>query len=941
MRRPSQQGRTSSYADESSYSTTSNVSHDTRPTVATTDHLPLHDTASLTSRGQGQSHQFASTSHNPSFESDPRLSSGFPGRTLSNSSPQEERHQQPWPQTSKPQSALDFLADIPVHPASGHNNTYVNGDTWKGGSASTGADGQASSEVGGLSGFYSRLELLPKAGPGRIDATHDDGGDSLMALDALLPFDPELEPHLLDAADSEQQARFLLGAFFETVYPSAPVLLAPENLSSLAFWFSGKGPCALYAAISALVTLRLPENEAHRTLRGGYQKAYGGETKDVSSRAEIAAHHALVSDFLLKRFSQQQAAAAAASFGLDPKALSTGCDPDETGRSLCQGPSDPELLRIEAAAAHTLLAHYFYGAGGKGGQKKAHEHALEAWGSLQGIRIELQEGIPPRDPLTTSHFNWEQKQEWAKRVYWTSYGAASVTAATGGFRPINFTLDAVAALKMRPALESDVGAWGVYIRGAQHVARGYNALYEFEALKTRKDLSDEEIAREKARIFHAFSKLDQDMTAFCTYDPAWRSPTNPTSGLGFALRTAGKLMTAGATIIIHRGQAYANAHIFMNAQCGLPEAVRCSPHSSGDVPNTGAVLSALASRRTASDDDGADRLLRRDSNGVDGDHHVGDDAPGSPSDAYVPPDRLWHRSGSTSLPPAGSGSGSFSGGPHNMTGGALEPSVAALDATFIGWGSSAHANNGGGVHGVSPGPGGVGGNGSSGSAAPSPASAYEGPTRTAMLAFQQFQAQQQVQRMDRRGANREGRGSSVSVSSLHDLASLGLDGGAVTTPPIPSPQLADERYKFGPFEPEVSASKCRWAAQSMLESIPPLLQGVTREDGKVYDAAGSLLSSAPALPPWASCSYVLASYCLLMQCLVTQSSRALRSSRTGSIVGAEAAGGSDEVDKELRVLRGQVTAVHNLLARFAQTIEVAWNYQKEVAVLLEVNRRLP
>lgn len=104
--------------------------------------------------------------------------------------------------------------------------------------------------------FYARLESLPKAGQ------VGSGGTEFVDLTTW----DTTNNDILDAADSEQQARFLLTYFFDKVYSSAPVLLGAENMSSLAFWFSGKGPCALYAAIAALVTLRLPEHEAYRTL---------------------------------------------------------------------------------------------------------------------------------------------------------------------------------------------------------------------------------------------------------------------------------------------------------------------------------------------------------------------------------------------------------------------------------------------------------------------------------------------------------------------------------------------------------------------------------------------------------------------------------------------------------------------------------------------------
>lgn len=914
-------------------------------------------------------------------------------------------------------------------------------------------------DLSDISHFYSKLETLPKAGTAAIDnhahderdvsangggGTHDSsigggtgtgtgtgadgGGDDIEMFCQGLTFDPDLEPHLLDAADSEQQARFLLTAFFDKVYPSAPVLVAPENLSSLAFWFSGKGPCALYAAISALVALRLPEEEAHRTLRGGYQRSPDeGARPGLTTRAEIAAHHARTSDFLLRRFSQQQAAAAAASFGLDPQALSTGCDPDETGRALCQGPSDPELLRIEAAAAHTLLSHYFYGVGGKGSHKASHDHALEAWNSLQGIRIELQEGVPPKDLLTTSHFSWEQKQEWAKRVFWTSFAAAACTAATGGYAPIQYSLDAVAALQLRPALESDVGAWGVFIRGAQHVARGYTTLWEFDRLLTAERdpqqalakanddpqraslLTEEDRRREKMRIFADFSKLDRDMTAFCTYDPAWRqsftpeSPSTPSGGmegarnnpLGFALRTAGKLMTAGSTIIIHRGQAYANANIFMSSQCGLMRAGgargRCGPVVGGEdgAESAGIGLQAPGDGHHAGKvaGVGACSVMPPDAGNGDGSGDMDDEPPGSPSDLYVPPDRLWHRSGSTSLPPAGSGSGSMSAGPphhHHHGSASVDPSVAALDATFIGWGAQPH---------TAPTPPSAAGTPTTG---PHPGGYYDGSaTNTAMAAFQQFQAQQQQQQAQQNQRKKgsisssigagpapsdEGTARRTSASSsqqqAHPLSPFGGGSGSMSLPSGPSsisynappgstpPAQPDvigkdkDRYKHGPFEPEASARKCRWAANSMLECVAAMLAPDATSSapstgsssvapGATHDIMGTPFSESPTLPPWAACTYVLGGYCLLMQCLITQASQAWKSAHRP--VEGNSAGDGGDADKaareraakeELQGLRGHVVAIHRLLERFALTFEVVHEYKRELGVLLEINKRI-
>ncbi|PWN22726.1 hypothetical protein BCV69DRAFT_296706 [Microstroma glucosiphilum] len=753
--------------------------------------------------------------------------------------------------------------------------------------------------------FYSRLESLPKAGQvgsgstGYVDLTTWDTSNN----------------DILDAADSEQQARFLLTYFFEKVYSSAPVLLGAENMSSLAFWFSGKGPCALYAAIAALVTLRLPEHEAYRTLRGGYASLNNPNVG--MTRNEVAAQHARTSEFLLKRFSEQQAVAAAATFGLDPSTVLGDCNDDVSGRSLCQGPSDPELLRIEAAAAHTLLAHYHYGAGGHTAQSVAHSHALEAWTSLQGVRFDLKEGMAPKDPLSTSHFSWDQKQEWAKRVYWTSFAATSVTACTGGFAPVKGVCDPVTALKLRPALEADVGAWGVYIRGAQHVARGYAALHAFETLKRGKDVPEEDIARDKALIFSEYSKLDRDMTAFTTYDPAWRSPSEGSGasrsgdeGLGFALRTAGKLMTAGATIIVHRGQAYANANIFLEPQCGLPQASRNS---------------AEQQDRSAKEALFGKRIAGQMPNGMDLDNRSRSP---SPSEQYVTPDRLWHRSGSVTLPPAGSGSrGSGSEGCTTCKPSNFDPQVAALDANFIhyplntgsngnwiaGAGQAAQHHhhhhqqqqqgNHGRIHGSN------------------------GATDAAMAAFHHFQTQEQAGHRGESALSHVGNGSGY----IHRFAPLAP----------PTSAFLSERYLYGPFEPEHSIDKCRWAASAMLSSVGPLLHGRNKAGEVSQNILGNSSSEAPSLPPWAACSYVLAGYCLLMQCLIVQASRAWRhSSQTSTAEALSNGGAGDELDTELKELRGQVLAIHDLLEQFALTFDIAREYKKEVAVLLEVNTRL-
>lgn len=847
-------------------------------------------------------------------------------------------------------------------------NSHTNG-----GAPNTSTEGVATNTdpdaaFGGLGSFWTRLESLPKAGN-----VADVGAADSSVLKLLDANSDDKDGVPLDSADSEQQARFLLTAFFDKVYASAPVLLAPENLSSLAFWFSGKGPCALYAAISALVTLRLPENEAYKTLRGGYQ--HGAEGVSRKTKAEIAAHHARTSQFLLRRFSQQQAAAAAASFGLDPNTLSSGCDPEESGRSLCQGPTDPELLRIEAAAAHTLLCHYFYSAGGHAAQAVAHEHALQAWNSLQGVRIELQEGQPPTTPLATSHFNFEQKQEWAKRVYWTSFAAAAVTACTGGFHPIDFTSDAVTALKLRPALESDVGAWGVFIRGTQHVARGYTALYDLQTLQDRKaneNLSQEEYLQERARIFMLLCKLDRDMTTFSAYDPAWRSEPDTifASGqqsLGYALRTAGKLMTAGATVIIHRGQAFANAHIFMHPQCGLPKAARVqdTKHMAAQQLLHTATRNAQA-RQVAEDPAGFTSSMDVDYGSGPPSSRSRSRSP-SPSLSYAAPaastapNRLWHRSGSVSLPPAGgnsNGSGgqsqSFSSSSSGGGGGsATSPSVFGGDAANTAL-TALERFQIGGSQGGGGGGGGNNGHNSNGNGYVNGAHRqHHSPNgdgdvmmhgHTSSSYFGGPQQQHQL------GASSSAHNESGTIG--------GHDGGANTlTSGGEGKALSQAEYAHGPFEPEYSAAKCKWAGDAMLESVRTLMRAHKTEEGDSVYPLGNREGEAPSLPPWSACSYVLGAYCVLMQCLVVQAARAWKRATAGgggggnndiadeafnaaSVRPTTVKQSEEELDDELKRLQEQVNAVYQLLGRFAHTHMVAKEYQSEVGMLLEINRRL-
>lgn len=228
-----------------------------------------------------------------------------------------------------------------------------------------------------------------------------------------------------------------------------------------------------------------------------------------------------------------------------------------------------ELVQIEAAAAHTLLCHFYYGSGKPGSHERAYMHALEAWNGIQ--KYDLPRRCHPQNsqasqhqPLPNRPFTPDLMLEWAKRVYWCSYAAATVMSCTGGFQPFAAPRDGVLDLQMRPQLDQDVAAWGTMIRGAQQVSQAYRLLYDLDQLRTRmasvdpssvSDSLSQDVA-ERQRIFNAMLKLDSEIDTYTRFDPYWRKgfilEDSVTEGiepsevnLAHSLHIAGRLMCGG------------------------------------------------------------------------------------------------------------------------------------------------------------------------------------------------------------------------------------------------------------------------------------------------------------------------------------------------------------------------------------------------------------
>ncbi|EPQ32337.1 uncharacterized protein PFL1_00533 [Pseudozyma flocculosa PF-1] len=450
--------------------------------------------------------------------------------------------------------------------------------------------GEQASAADVFANFYKKLESLPKAGVLGASGNNDEPIiDDFDVQSANV--DVTEASKKAAAVNSEQQTRALLSDYYELVYPGCPVMLPSGHLSSLAFHLSDDDSSALLAAISSCVALQLPQSEVHRIVRGSMHLTHPDDKEanaglgalEGAPREEIALFHAKSAErLLLKKVVQLARGSDAlpegkkgALGGLHQASLSSTFAPDL------------ELVRIKLIATHVLLAHYYYGITE---QKRAFHHATQAWTHCQSLDLDAR-GAAPAAP---SWFSSTQKSEWAKRAFWASYTAATVMSCTGGFNPLAVKRDAAEDLSLLPGADQELASWKVLVKGAQFVSRAYATLFDLEAFK--KDPAHELIAGQPQprqhqqkweEIFSRMQGLDNDVMNYVRRDPAWSDRTcfevtviasrrtalfddeNDTR-LKRSLRIAGKLMTSGALIILHRTQAFANAKIFVAPTCGLP-----------------------------------------------------------------------------------------------------------------------------------------------------------------------------------------------------------------------------------------------------------------------------------------------------------------------------------------------------------------------------------
>lgn len=454
-----------------------------------------------------------------------------------------------------------------------------------------------------LANFYHKLEELPKAGVLAMSHVDEFGGIDIEMPQSLLE-EIETANKSSAAVNSEQQTRALLQDFYELVYPACPVMLPSGHLSSLAFHLSEDESSALLAAISACVALQLPQVEARRIVKGSllFHDPDDHETKaelldlEHASREEIAAYHAKSAEKLLLK--KVALLARASSFPNEAVKVMEATKLLPNGSGTPGG--DIQLVRIKLVATHTLLAHYHYGTANS---RRAFHHASQAWNHAQALNLDSSEAAS----TAPSWFSHTQKCEWARRVYWTCYTAATVMSCTGGFKPLSVTRDMPSDLGLLPNLLGDRSSWKVLVRGAQFVSRSYATLYDLDSYKTRPEnkVADQahqtrEQRRKWETIFERMQKVDADVMQYARADPVWSDEScfEPSVGLSRrteqfeeeneirlsrSLRVAGKLMTSGALVILHRAQAFANARIFVAPTCGIPGACEDNSDTASDT----------------------------------------------------------------------------------------------------------------------------------------------------------------------------------------------------------------------------------------------------------------------------------------------------------------------------------------------------------------------
>ncbi|KAK0519439.1 hypothetical protein OC835_007523 [Tilletia horrida] len=381
--------------------------------------------------------------------------------------------------------------------------------------------------------------------------------------------------------------------------------------------------------------------------------------------------------------------------------------------------------------------------------------------------------------------------------------------------------------------------------------------------------------------------------------------------LAQSLKIAGKLMTAGSMIILHRAQAFGNARLFMDEpHCGIP--AFNTKDAAGGLPLS---------------------------------------HPSEAAEAGLEEEALWYRSKQREGSPADSNATSSLAG----VGGSRTTTTTAAAAGGMmsgpgtGTASSSAATHSTALSSFPPSVAGGAASAASSMSSCKPGSAAVGPSSTASAVAG---------------------GAPASASS-----SMMTTTTTTTTTTVPAKIFfpPDDRYMGGPFDAKLSLQRCKLAAAVMHETLVKLERGkrcelalataentrrlsLTPTPGATPSLAGldlapsgsnnlgtgdSALASAsaqsmmsllktprgeatPRVPPYSACSYVLSAYVWLMLSLL-------------ALLGND---DREQAAQQIGLLRSRARSIHGVLGRMAASWRNASEYRAEVETLLLANERL-
>jgi hypothetical protein len=132
-------------------------------------------------------------------------------------------------------------------------------------------------------------------------------------------------------------------------------------------------------------------------------------------------------------------------------------------------------------------------------------------------------------------------------------------------KPLKVTKNKIQDLDLRPRIEHDDAAFGVYIRGAQSVSRAYQCIYDLDSIRTevtrlregtldqsQRQVALQGLAAKRQKVLEEMIKFDAELLNFTRFDPSWNKnekyfslSNDPDINLATGLRVSGKLMTSG------------------------------------------------------------------------------------------------------------------------------------------------------------------------------------------------------------------------------------------------------------------------------------------------------------------------------------------------------------------------------------------------------------